>query len=128
MRSLGHTEECTHSMKCILPPSLEISQTLLIPPTSLPPTTMIAIRPAITMKVWNVSVHTTARRPPCKWGTLYSDFLRVWEIFQFNYFCYVIGEIFILDLVPFCRNINYVGLVFENIIQYYKVFTKCMEH
>lgn len=56
----------SYSKNWILCPSCEIRHTSSIPPSLLQPITMIPIRPPTTTNVWNVSVHNTARSPPCK--------------------------------------------------------------
>lgn len=60
-----NSKHFTYSKKKMRPPLFAMSQMFPNPPKSTDPWAMIAIRPAITTKVWNVSVHTTARRPPC---------------------------------------------------------------
>lgn len=56
----------SYSKNWILCPSCEIRHTSPIPPSLLQPITMIPMRPPTTTNVWNVSVHNTARSPPCK--------------------------------------------------------------
>lgn len=60
-----NSKNFTYSKKKMRPPLFAMSQMFPNPPKSTDPCAMMAIRPAITTKVWNVSVHTTARRPPC---------------------------------------------------------------
>lgn len=60
-----NSKHFTYSKKKMRPPLFAMSQMFPNPPKSTDPCAMMAIRPAITTKVWNVSVHTTARRPPC---------------------------------------------------------------
>lgn len=60
-----NSKHFTYSKKKMRPPLFAMSHMFPNPPKSTDPWAMIAIRPAITTKVWKVSVHTTARRPPC---------------------------------------------------------------
>lgn len=54
----------SYFQKLILPPDEAMSQTFPMPPRWLEPIVIMPIRPPMTTNVWNVSVHSTALRPP----------------------------------------------------------------